>query len=154
MRDPFLRSFRGECIIADAMEIRITFQRYWEWLADSTRHCILPAYAQVKYGVIYSNGVLAAAVDEEIVLKELKGEKTSELSFYDCLWEIEEHKDKGEDNYILRHLMSGMVLGVDTVKSDDRQIPIKPKLIDISDGKSNQNENDKLGSIELKLAKK
>lgn len=50
--------------------------------------------------------------------------------------------------------MSGMVLGVDTVKSDDRQIPIKPKLIDISDGKSNQNENDKLGSIELKLAKK
>lgn len=43
--------------------------------------------------------------------------------------------------------MSGMVLGVDSLKNDDKEVPIKPKLIDISDGKMNQSENDKLGSI-------
>lgn len=50
--------------------------------------------------------------------------------------------------------MSGMTLGVDYTKTGDTQIPSKPKLIDISDGKSNDDENNKLGVIELKLAKK
>lgn len=50
--------------------------------------------------------------------------------------------------------MSGMVLGVDSLKSPEGEVPIKPKLIDISDGKLNPSESDKLGSIKLRLAKK
>lgn len=36
--------------------------------------------------------------------------------------------------------MSGMTLGVDYIKVNDELIPLKPKLIDISDGKGNENE--------------
>lgn len=58
-----------------------------------------------------------------------------------------------EDSYILRHLMSGMTLGVEYVKGEDgSMVPLKPILSDISEGKSS--ESDKLGVIELKLAKK
>ena len=76
------------------------------------------------------------------------------MCFYDCLWEIEEHKDVSEDSYILRHLMSGMTLGVEYIKGPEGElIPHKPKLSDISEGKSSS-ESGKLGVIELKLAKK
>jgi hypothetical protein len=48
---------------------------------------------------------------QNIILKELKDKTTEELCFYECLWEIERHTDGGDSAYILRHLMSGMVLG-------------------------------------------
>jgi hypothetical protein len=82
------------------------------------------------------------------------------------LWEIEKH-DTTDDAYILRHLMSGQTLGIeyDTKKDDngveirdpeteqpipDENCPLKPILIDISQGTKGQS----FGIIELKLAKK
>lgn len=99
-------------------------------------------------------GVLAAIGQEQIALKELKGEKTSELCFFDCLWEIEEHKEveNSQNAYILRHLMSGMTLGVEVTNSANEK-KLRPKLIDISDGKGD-GALDSLGIIELKKAKK
>lgn len=41
----------------------------------------------------------------------MKEENGDELPFYECLWEIEKH-DASEHAYILRHLMSGMTLGI------------------------------------------
>jgi hypothetical protein len=43
--------------------------------------------------------------------------------------------------------MSGMTLGIDYVRNLDTLTPMKPKLIDISDGKGNDNEIDKLGVV-------
>lgn len=51
--------------------------------------------------------------------------------------------------------MSGMTLGVDYMKTADNVlVPNRPKLIDISDGKGNDGESDKIGVIQLRLAKK
>lgn len=44
--------------------------------------------------------------------------------------------------------MSGMTLGVDYMKTADNVlVPNRPKLIDISDGKGNDGESDKIGVI-------
>jgi hypothetical protein len=51
-----------------------------------------------------------SSLGQNIILKELKEKITEDLSFYECLWEIEKH-DATPYAYILRHLMSGMVLG-------------------------------------------
>lgn len=49
--------------------------------------------------------------------------------------------------------MSGMTLGVEFIKGmDGVMTPLKPKLIDISEGKSQEGE--KIGVVELRLAKK
>ena len=47
--------------------------------------------------------------------------------------------------------MSGMTLGVDIVNSTQRKL--RPKLVDISDGKGD-GSIDNLGTIQLSLAKK
>lgn len=57
------------------------------------------------------------------------------MPFYECLWEIEKH-DASPDAYILRHLMSGMTLGI-SKDSDDK--PIKPELFDITEGEADKN---------------
>jgi hypothetical protein len=59
----------------------------------------------------------------------MKKEVGDGLPFYECLWEIEKH-DEADHAYILRHLMSGMTLGI--LKDGDR--PIRPELFDISEG--------------------
>jgi hypothetical protein len=76
----------------------------------------------------------------------MKNESGDELPFYECLWEIEKHEETN-DSYILRHLMSGMTLGI---TKDAQGKPIKPELFDITEGESEGN----LGWVELKLAKK
>lgn len=58
----------------------------------------------------------------------MKEEGGDELPFYECLWEIEKH-DATDHAYILRHLMSGMTLGI-TKDSNDN--PTKAELFDIS----------------------
>ena len=68
----------------------------------------------IQHDVVYlqhteNSGVLSC-LGQNLILKELKERTTEELAFYDCLWEIEKH-DASPDAYILRHLMSGMVLG-------------------------------------------
>ena len=51
--------------------------------------------------------------------------------------------------------MSGMTLGVEYIKGLDGTLtPLKPKLCDISDGKGSDEDSDKLGVIELRMAKK
>jgi hypothetical protein len=62
------------------------------------------------------------------------------------LWEIEKH-DATESAYILRHLMSGMILGQE-IGEDARR---RAMLVDISEGK--QPEID-ISYVEVKLAKK
>jgi hypothetical protein len=84
---------------------------------------------------------------QNIILKELKDKTTDELCFYECLWEIERHKDASEDAYILRHLMSGMVLGQEEGGDGVR----RAMLQDISEGKQ---EGGEIGYVEVKLAKK
>lgn len=76
----------------------------------------------------------------------MKTEGGEGLPFYQCLWEIEKH-DESEDAYILRHLMSGMTLGI---SKDAEGKPLKPELFDITEGQADQN----LGWVQLKLAKK
>lgn len=76
----------------------------------------------------------------------MKTEGTDQLPFYECLWEIEKH-DATDDAYILRHLMSGMTLGI-SMDSEDR--PVRPELFDITEGQAEGN----LGWVQLKLAKK
>jgi hypothetical protein len=76
----------------------------------------------------------------------MKNQDGEELPFYECLWEIEKHEET-EHAYILRHLMSGMTLGI--VKDNEGR-PLRPQLIDISEGEAET----KLGFVELKLAKK
>ncbi len=43
--------------------------------------------------------------------------------------------------------MSGMTLGIEYVRTSEGLEPLKPKLIDISDGKGGSDESDKLGVI-------
>lgn len=43
--------------------------------------------------------------------------------------------------------MSGMTLGIEYEKTPEGLQPLKPKLIDISDGKGGNDESDKLGVI-------
>ena len=82
----------------------------------------------------------------EIILKEMKEEGGEGLPFYECLWEVEKH-DISDDAYILRHLMSGMTLGI---KKDADGDPVKAMLFDISEGTAENN----LGYVDIKLAKK
>jgi hypothetical protein len=85
---------------------------------------------------------------QNIILKELKEKTTDELCFYECLWEIERHQAAGDDAYILRHLMSGMVLGQEEGEDATRRAALK----DISEGKTE--EGAEVGYVEVKLAKK
>ena len=80
------------------------------------------------------------------MLKELKERESEDLPFYNCLWEIEKH-DATADAYIMRHLMSGMILGQELGQDDKR----RAVLIDISDGKPAEGE---ISYLEVKLAKK
>ena len=61
------------------------------------------------------------------------------------MWEIEKH-DATDDAYILRHLMSGMVLS--QTEEEGSRIAV---LKDISEGKK---EGEEIGYIEVKMAKK
>lgn len=79
-------------------------------------------------------------------MKELKERENEDLPFYDCLWEIEKH-DATSDAYILRHLMSGMILGQEMGPNDQRTAV----LVDISEGKPPEGE---ISYVEVKLAKK
>lgn len=72
---------------------------------------------------------------QNIILKELKDKTTDDLCFYECLWEIERHQNAGPDAYILRHLMSGMVLGQRESENGLR----RAMLQDISEGKTEGN---------------
>ena len=52
----------------------------------------------IQHDIVYlqhteNNGVLTASKGK-IVLKEMKGESNTELCFYECLWEIEQHEGK------------------------------------------------------------
>ena len=93
-----------------------------------------------------SGGILSTN-KQSIILKELKEPTTDELCFYECLWEIERHVDQGDSAYILRHLMSGMVLGQEEGGDGVRRAVLQ----DISEGKV---EGKEVGYIEVKLAKK
>lgn len=65
----------------------------------------------------------------------MKNECGDELPFYECLWEIEKH-DATDDAYILRHLMSGMTLGI-SLDAEGR--PVRPELFDITEGEAEGN---------------
>lgn len=85
-----------------------------------------------------SGGVITA-FNNEIGLKEAKTPSNT-LQFYDCLWEFE--RAENPDEYIFRHLMSGMTMGVAT--REEQKVPV---LIEINDQTS-------LGTISMSLAKK
>ena len=88
----------------------------------------------IQHDIIYfqhtENNGIPSTQGKDIILKEMKEEGGDELPFYECLWEIEKH-DASEHAYILRHLMSGMTLGI---KTDNNGNPIKSELFDISEG--------------------
>ncbi len=89
------------------------------------------------------NGGVITAFNNEIGLKEAKVQLNT-LQFYDCLWEFERHL--GPDEYIFRHLMSGMTMGVEARarESGEQKVPV---LIEINDQTS-------LGTMNMTLAKK
>lgn len=69
----------------------------------------------IQHDIVYlqhteNNGILSA-IGEDIVLKEAKEETSEGLNFYESLWEIEKNGQE-DSSYIMRHLMSGMTLGV------------------------------------------
>lgn len=79
--------------------------------------------------MFYFSGGILSSKGNEIILKEAKGENSG-FEFYESLWEIEKH-DETKDSFILRHLMSGMTLGIE--RNEDGW-PVSAVLNDISDG--------------------
>lgn len=89
------------------------------------------------------NGVLIA-FKNDVALKEWKDSDSVELGCYDCLWEIEKHV--GENEYILRHLMSGMTLGFVDKEADGIKYTV-PVLTEVA-------QPEELGTIDMNIAKK
>lgn len=90
-----------------------------------------------------NQGVLVA-FRNEVGLKEWKEVGSGALNCYDCLWEIECHE--GENEYILRHLMSGMTLDFVEKEADGERRTV-PVLAEIATA-------EKLGVVEVTIAKR
>ena len=79
-----------------------------------------------------------------MALKEWKEVDSASLNCYDCLWEIECHE--ADNEYILRHLMSGMTLEF-VEKDSDGEKKMVPRLAEISNA-------EKIGVVEMTIAKR
>lgn len=102
----------------------------------------------IQHDIVYfehsENKGILTAFKNTVALKESK-HPSWVLSCYDCLWEIEQSSNE-EDEYILRHLMSGMTLSFVEKEAEGKKKTI-PMLTEIASA-------EQLGRVEIKVATK